>query len=434
MGDITPPPPSTTTQLANKWTVSPEFSDALLIAMRERSHSGGPLPRLPSMLQLPSPETPGTRSSLPSPTKPDSAERLKMKTRVAIRDRDPHRFQIVPLSDADNYSFEQKRSRERQPLERAAARGSTLSRASLHSGTKNHLSENTAAPPKQVHDGPVKFDTPARSTILSERNKNVPAQALSSSDTPASLRSKDASRSEGHIDNRPLLGSTKQPKQRSSPSETTKYNHNPLHFKSPSLGNLRTKPNLDIDLETTPLPRVTSCRKRTNTLSVEHSRGSERIAAPEPIQRPDRRILAKDSLKRHAIYTQSLYVPVHDRPNLPYNDTSSNLSKEPLASYPFRSSIPTSHNTDASLQFSTQIGSALGFLDMPAGALVSSLKTQSSISSDYSENEFVRPLSYRDSPSNFDLRQAATILEEHPPIILKLLAEVDKAMEEWSMK
>lgn len=76
------------TNAKDKWTVSPEFGDALLHAMRER-----PSARIPSIVQLPQPKRP--QLVVPSL----EARRLTMKTRIAVRDKTPHRFEVVPLRD-----------------------------------------------------------------------------------------------------------------------------------------------------------------------------------------------------------------------------------------------------------------------------------------------------------------------------------------------
>ncbi|KAK0451972.1 uncharacterized protein EV420DRAFT_1559490, partial [Desarmillaria tabescens] len=80
--------PIRTTNANGKWTVSPEFGDALLHAMRER-----PSARIPSIVELPPPKRP--QLVVPSP----DARRLTMKTRIAVRDKTPHRFEVVPLRD-----------------------------------------------------------------------------------------------------------------------------------------------------------------------------------------------------------------------------------------------------------------------------------------------------------------------------------------------
>ncbi|KAK0205980.1 hypothetical protein DFS33DRAFT_547361 [Desarmillaria ectypa] len=80
--------PVRTTNNNGKWTVSPEFGDALLHAMRER-----PSARIPSIVELPQPKRP--QLVVPSP----DTRRLTMKTRIAVRDKTPHRFEVVPLRD-----------------------------------------------------------------------------------------------------------------------------------------------------------------------------------------------------------------------------------------------------------------------------------------------------------------------------------------------
>ncbi|KAG6845838.1 hypothetical protein H0H87_002526 [Tephrocybe sp. NHM501043] len=407
MGDFMTPVSLRSTRGGKKWTVSPEFGDALLIAMREKSHTSGPLPRLPSMLQLPSPTTPRS-PTLPSPTKKDGAERLTMRTRVAIRDKDPHKFQVVPLRDADSLfqSCELERSRERQHLEEG------MSRVIQKKPPIIGANENDLVPP-------VKIGTSERPKILSERNKNVP---LSSFETPILGASRTEAR---HIYPKSLLAHSKQPKQR--PSPTTSSKRNTIHFKSPSLGNLRSKPNLDIDLELTPLPRVTSCRKRTNTLSAE------RASLAEVARRRD--LEKKDSVRRHAIYTQSLYVPVHERPaSLLPDDTFADTCPMHV-----RSSIPaTSNPSETSLRLST----ALGFMNMENGSLEDNMDCLHSMpSSIYLEDVSRRPLTYCRPPSNPEmsyLSQTAEIVEDVEPlkhhlIILELLCEVEKAMLEWSL-
>ncbi|KAK0490425.1 hypothetical protein IW261DRAFT_12381 [Armillaria novae-zelandiae] len=73
---------------SGKWTVSPEFGDALLHAMRER-----PSTRIPSIVELPKLR----KQQLVAPSL--EARRLTMKTRIAVREKTPHRFEVVPLRD-----------------------------------------------------------------------------------------------------------------------------------------------------------------------------------------------------------------------------------------------------------------------------------------------------------------------------------------------
>lgn len=109
-----------------KWTVSPEFGDALMTAMRERTKSGGPIPRLPSLLQLSAPDNIHLKPGPSSEISPDNTK-LTMKTRVAVRDKTPHRFQVVPLREIGSLVLP---AQDTTPLSRA--RGDALSTAKLH--------------------------------------------------------------------------------------------------------------------------------------------------------------------------------------------------------------------------------------------------------------------------------------------------------------
>ncbi|KAJ7625486.1 hypothetical protein FB45DRAFT_1029853 [Roridomyces roridus] len=75
------------------WPVSPEFEDALALATERHMARTSPETLHPTSLEISSPYTPA------SPIVPRSGS-LMMKTRVAVRDKNPHRFQVVPLRDA----------------------------------------------------------------------------------------------------------------------------------------------------------------------------------------------------------------------------------------------------------------------------------------------------------------------------------------------
>ncbi|KAG5641899.1 hypothetical protein DXG03_003986 [Asterophora parasitica] len=528
-------------ELRKKWTVSPEFSDALLAAMRERTRTAGlgPLPRLPSMLQLSpvSPESPTLESSSEMPSNPDSTERLKMKTRVAIRDRNPHRFQVVPLGEVKRFTGKEEASPR---VRRTPAGSHPRSRSPLVNG-KAHADENTA--PTSTLSKPnnyLKTDTPDRTRTLSERNRNLPAPESTSLATldPQQTTSGYQGASESptldvlldlETQAQPILENTKPVRRPSSLRASTTVRRS-RHFKSPSLGNIRPKPNLEVDMETPPLPRV-GCRKRTNTLSADHHfRQSELVVPPkasntelEPadiVVLGDRRNLAKkDSVRRHAIYTQSLYVPVHDlrlsfldedpmgqckssieepsstaaicRSSLPYARTDdpkeqlSFLNEDPSckphaslldATALLRSSLPYAQpDSDAidedqrprsawearagkplfgqgSFAFRSSIpseralslgpASALGFFNMPRGFPE---RPQSSLYDDDNIDDVVLPLTRpltrctSDSSSlqlsqrsNANFGKLYDVPLPHHPIVLLLLMEVDKAIEEWN--
>ncbi|KAG6827427.1 hypothetical protein H0H93_015635 [Arthromyces matolae] len=223
------------------------------------------------------------------------------------------------------------------------------------------------------------------------------------------------------------------------PSTTaTVLNSHKRYFKSPSLGNLRTKPKLDIDLKANPLPRVTTCRKRTNTLSADprRSHDSDRSITKDYAQRDDPRLGKKDSVRRHAIYTQSLYVPFHERPNIPSlpdetprTTQNAQLSEElpTLQDYPFRSSIQTRLNKYATLPAAPSKDS-LTLLDSGIPTLRSRhFNTQTSMSSIYSQDTYHS----RHSSRTGSLAKTTHNISHHP-IILQLLIDVEQVRQEWS--
>lgn len=85
------------------WPVSPEFEDALALATQR--HLAQP-PSSPHQhhASLATPSSTSITSiydhSLLSPDSIPRSASLMMKTRVAVRDKTPHRFQVVPLRDA----------------------------------------------------------------------------------------------------------------------------------------------------------------------------------------------------------------------------------------------------------------------------------------------------------------------------------------------
>ncbi|KAJ7097279.1 hypothetical protein B0H15DRAFT_945933 [Mycena belliarum] len=99
------------------WTISPEFEDALALATQRHLAQPATAPSTPRpaacFLDLAIPATDcETRPLSPSPV-PRSAS-LRMKTRVAVRNKNPHRFQVVPLRDAATENGEKGGARQAQ--------------------------------------------------------------------------------------------------------------------------------------------------------------------------------------------------------------------------------------------------------------------------------------------------------------------------------
>ncbi|KAJ7274531.1 hypothetical protein B0H12DRAFT_1089134 [Mycena haematopus] len=87
------------------WPVSPEFKDALALATQRHLAQASTTPSTPQ--QRPSLEhhhslnevQPACTSGFQSSESIPRSSSLMMKTRVAVRDKTPHRFQVVPLRD-----------------------------------------------------------------------------------------------------------------------------------------------------------------------------------------------------------------------------------------------------------------------------------------------------------------------------------------------
>ncbi|KAJ7699048.1 hypothetical protein B0H17DRAFT_1196626 [Mycena rosella] len=85
------------------WPVSPEFEDALALATQRHLAQPPTAPSSPfssTQQQSLHPRSLAPSSAPPSDSDVPRSASLMMKTRVAVRDKTPHRFQVVPLRDA----------------------------------------------------------------------------------------------------------------------------------------------------------------------------------------------------------------------------------------------------------------------------------------------------------------------------------------------
>ncbi|KAJ7052575.1 hypothetical protein C8F01DRAFT_1375958 [Mycena amicta] len=362
------------------WPVSPEFQDALLLATQRHLAT--------------SPEQPST----PSPTCVPRSASLMMKTRVAVRDKTPHRFQVVPLREAP-------KNHDKASL---PTWGSTVS---VVRGVGLGLNVIPPPPPPTVERGRertpretdvAKTDTPKRKGILRSLQGLSPSRARSSPDrkenrqpgTPTTTRAhrlreytvpettstpipshnmpEDHTIGPDTVVIQPTsFEPTSLPENQTitASSKPTKNGKRalPRHGKSPSLGaihHLLSESTASQSLDEKPRVR---CRKRTNTLSVAHA-----------------------STKRYGVYTPGKldFSPVV--PQLPI--------MRPMSTYSL-------------------------------GALLSAYSCDS-LSSVYSQESFVefgtRPLRVQVR----SLQGHASCGQTHP-IVLQLLHDVDTAIGDW---
>ncbi|RDB15434.1 hypothetical protein Hypma_004179 [Hypsizygus marmoreus] len=485
--------------LTPEWTVSPEFGDALLTAMRERSLSGAePLPRLPSLLQLPTPTTPPSTSTISG----NSAERLKMKTRVAVRDGSPHRFQVVPLRDINTQpQANTMPAKPQRPV--LNHRKSLVSNYEFPMNRHSHaVSENRVKCrvanennfPSNTH-GSVKVDTPERSRTLAKRHRNIPTLEQPSLHVPAEHQTKQPTTSvtiqrvpipsnyASTADPKDNLASRRQSKDQHARSSLRTRNSADQgrpgilhHFRTPSLGNLRTKSAIVPEFDASTLPCI-PFRKRTNTVSADSDRRSNQAPLTVELETPGSlqplAVGETNPSKRHAIYTQSLYyVPHTEQSSLAVGHIEDPGSKRPVSLdnregpateapgssrhlgrdelFPRSSKIPTLSSGGGRADNTN----ALGFLGLSAprpklrsssGLHWDTFESDSSLSSFWSRDDLslasqaalleTRPLmcgraSDLQCAGPRDKRTEKAVV--HHPIVVSLLAEVEKAMLEWS--
>jgi hypothetical protein len=349
---------------------------------------------------------------------------------------------------------------------------------------------------------PATPERPERVRTLSERNQNVPEPEYPSFDTQVPSPTISANLPPGEQSTqltpirRTLFPPTYEDSEKSQPQpilphrssmparsilrtrNTNEHDYSHSHFKSPSLGNLCEKPSLSPQYDHATLPRV-GCRKRTNTLSVDNSaRLKQDLAVCEEMKVPERRRpLEHNALKRHAIYTQSLYVP-HDERNSfsgrmfsaseckrpPFlaakEDTGYSISSRPQTlKLSLQPDTPVSrpwYGHDKSLSGNNH-QNVLGLTAFPLAtrsmvpsssfARDLSSDSQSSISSIYSQDGpsfnsqamFIqtRPLTQTRLFSDYELIVRRRTEEfgkgviVHHPMIVALLAEVDDVMNLW---
>ncbi|KAF9463190.1 hypothetical protein BDZ94DRAFT_1297972 [Collybia nuda] len=315
-----------------KWTVSPEFSDALLAAMRERTESGGPIPRLPSLLQLPGSDT-ITSPVTVSEVSLDNTK-LTMKTRVAVRDKTPHRFQVVPLREIRSFAFPSQDSIQLSKATRGAPCTAKLNTQGTNKTHTPNVNDNSVPTANQIQEQKHAFasEQHERGQTLGDVNKILPDlknPCIAIQPTSPIMPSlPEEQRIPARRTPLPPVLEKVQPQlitthrstmpTRSILRSRNVKDHDYSHVKSPSLGNLHEKPPLSREHNFATLPRV-GCRKRTNTLSVDGStllRGD--LVIYEETKILERRCpLEHNALKRHAIYTQSLFVPHDERRSSP---------------------------------------------------------------------------------------------------------------------
>ena len=437
--------------------------------MRERGHPGGS-PRLPPLLQLNSPES--IAHPMSAATSSYSPDRMKMRTRVAVRDKTPHRFQVVPLRDA-RFNANPLPAKDHSPgvktykMPLAATDTEIPLPARLRlRAAQSPYQPSTKRPPL----GHQRNKTQERKPLV-ELDKNILGMVCPTLNLSPSLPTME----QPNIETSAIESPSPLPLDyRSSASEYSQYSQSfddscsdlcrlrsslqsngaqesychgsTSHFKSPSLGNIL--PNISSAPESEAAFRINT---RISTISI----GSLSDRRGRPYSNSDRqKTIGRDVSKRHAIYSRPP-VPAESGHSVPATNIQSGQWDKPLVDVPPpgpQAAVHLDHSGgQGDREFDSQkadymkdlLRSRLGLRSRISPS--ESFESQSSISSVYSQDALslcsqaaliqTRPLTCygRRSPGNkANIFKGSDDTIAHHPIITMLLQDVENLILEWS--
>lgn len=382
----------------------------------------------------------------------DYNRRMTMKTRVAIRDKSPHRFEIVPLRDARFMCrLDETRVQGKGPdphvLDGQMRHYSTLpaeSDMSNHSPRGHIVSNDEILGLSQELVTSGKCLTPFRPKVEFDYSQRV-TDILPSSDTlcDASLRGTPAIQEIPPEQNLPAsFLSLRSMLIQDSTSSSTVFCRQPLM--SSSLGATTRPMTIGMYGDSTVAHRH---RKHTKTLSENESL-SGNLKHNDELWRNRSHNLCKDSglsKKRHAIYTQSLYVPFNELSegfkhpqiithsgtlDLSCNSTLGLFQESSQVRQKKVADVASASNLDTGRKTLSQKGSCDVFLELEALAehTTSTYPIPSVYHADHKNSTIASPTS--------DSQTIAPKVEDleikYPPTILKILADLDVALREWN--
>ena len=357
--------------------------------------------------------------------------RLTMKTRVAVRDKTPHRFQVVPLRDVSGLTPLDggRPSQLTLPL----ASHTLLRSASIRRQTYSQVRPVITSSYSQLDITQNKCDMMilADSDTLATPSAGIPILSLSPSfelDNPAishALAEQDMNRQDTKATTNRYESSVTTPTK--APQSYDASHH--THVQNPPIQSL---------IMESKSPR----KKRTRSENLPRIRDNNR--------RDGRNGLAatKDNsdfrmTKRHAIYTQSPYVPFLESPS--YSPGSSTEDRKGHYQL-FNENVSDSHLPD---EFS--------FSEMPQAFVSESEATLSNANSDgqistigrvlpsekplkvlmlksigsATKNERYRGLNYHRLSRVYPLSAEARLYIVYPQIVREMFTDIDRAIQEW---
>ena len=417
----------------------------------------------------------------------DEPSKITMRTRVAVRDKNPHRFQVVPLRDAGKLQGSRRQGDLGRPLKVPSSPISHLLRSPsgalspcsptspLRASLSAHsLSQKTAGNSHEFNElyairgttafGPGPKSLAASSSFLS----SIVSHDVSTASEIGLSRNR--SRSGERSGERSLDFSARHPKAVAMAQAGTSCRHNgsgnsdcdgrtpmrPIgtrlpcgrtHTKSTSLSNLRALHKATGELaakKLTALDSLPSNNGSTTPKKNTHRLENHWVSSPEtPLVK---KTLSK---KRHAIYTASLVLPDFEKLIYPggdsaYRHASASLAVEeqsalclPLQSNSGRSphtpsrkckrpSVATPQDTsDFAFEISTEAKMKL-FSQSSNDSLCNPRDTSVPLCSSLSLSAHPKPASLR---ARLVSNSGNTI---YPQVILELFSQIDQEIEDWS--
>ena len=339
--------------------------------------------------------------------------KITMKTRVAVRDKLPHRFQVVPLRDVSGLALLDG-GRPSQltlpPASHTLLRSASIRR---HSQVRPVIASTYSE--LDITQNKCDMMMLADSETLATPSAGIPVLALSpsfelGSDNPArshALAEQDMNRQDTTTTTNKYEGSVTTP---TKAPQSYDASHQTYYVQNPTIqSSLMESPR----------------KKRTRSENMPRIRDDNRRDGPAATkENSDFRMS-----KRHAIYTQSLYVPFLESPSyfpgghqqlFNENVSDSHLADEASFNEMSRAIVSESGTTLSNGRISPIIGLVLAS-EAPLPMLV--LNSPGSATN--------RGLNYHRLSRVYPLSAEARLDIIYPQIVREMFGDIDRAIQEW---
>ena len=343
--------------------------------------------------------------------------RITMQTRVAVRDKTPHRFQVVPLRDVSGLTpLDGGRPSQ---LTLPPASHTLLRSASIRRQTYSQVRPVIASSYPQLDITQNKCDMMlADSETLANPTAGIPVLALS-----PSIEIDNLERSHALAEQDMNRRDTKATTNKYEISITTTSTKAPQRYDESHHTHAQNPP-----MQLSKSPR----KKRTRSENILRIRDNNRRDGPAATKdNPDFRMS-----KRHAIYTQSLYVPFLESPSY-FSGSSTeddqpfieNVSDSHLPDEAFFSEMPQAISSDSGATLSNTNSDDQIRHVLPSEKPLQLLMLKSLESA--TKNERYRGLNYHRLSRVYPLSAEARLHIYYPQIVRELFTDIDRAIQEW---